>query len=168
MICRCEDCGLLFQNPRPSLGYLATERNRLYEDAIEKPHGHEIKDQAEIARIIMKGYHHRNSGRPAVLNAFGKHVLDVNCGLGLRLREFQKYGWDIHGIDPILTNFRDRHLQVAGNGEQPSSPVAGIQCDNDNRIGAITPAPRTSTVNAQQQDVDPFVFQRHGHGRKVE
>jgi len=99
-VCRCEDCGLLFQNPRPSLRYIAGRRNLLFEDAIAKPHGDEIREQTGIAQEIMKGYHHRMSGRPAVLNAFGKHVLEVHCGLGLRLREFQKYGWTVYGIDP--------------------------------------------------------------------
>ena len=98
-VCKCEDCGLLFQNPRPSVGYLAGLRDRRFEGVMLKPHGREIREQSEIAREIMKGYHHRTSGRPAVLNAFGKHVFEVNCGLGIRLREFQRYGWTIDGID---------------------------------------------------------------------
>ena len=98
-VCRCADCGLLFQNPRPAAGLVAEVRDRLFEDAIVKPHGPEIREQAEIAREIMKAYHHRTSGRPVVLNAFGKHVLEVNCEHGFRLREFQKYGWTIQGID---------------------------------------------------------------------
>jgi len=98
-VCKCEDCGLLFQNPRPSLGILAEQRNKAFQNAMSSPHGKEIRQQSSIAVDIMKAYHHRTSGRPAALNAFGKKVLDVNCGLGFRLREFQKYGWDVYGIE---------------------------------------------------------------------
>ena len=98
-ICKCEDCGLLFQNPRPSLGYLAVQRNNIFKNAMTGSHGGEIKEQSHAALEVMKGYHKHTSGREAALNSFGKNVLDVNCGLGFRLREFQKYGWDINGID---------------------------------------------------------------------
>jgi SAM-dependent methyltransferase len=98
-ICKCEDCGLLFQNPRPSLGYLAVQRNNRFKNSMTGSHGAEIKEQSHAAIEVMKGYHKHTSGREAALNSFGKNVLDVNCGLGFRLREFQKYGWDIDGID---------------------------------------------------------------------
>lgn len=98
-VCKCEDCGLLFRNPRPSLGILAEQRNKAFQNAMSSSHGKKIREQSRIAVDIMKAYHHLTSGRPAALNAFGKKVLDVNCGLGLRLREFQKYGWDVYGID---------------------------------------------------------------------
>lgn len=98
-ICRCEDCGLLFQNPRPSLGYLAVQRNNRFQNAMTEPQGSRIKEQSQAALEVMKGYHKHTSGREAALNSFGKKVLDVNCGHGFRLREFQKYGWEIYGID---------------------------------------------------------------------
>lgn len=98
-VCKCEDCGLLFQNPRPSLGYLAVQRNGRFQNAMTEPHGNRIREQSLVALEIMKGYHNHTSGREAALNSFGKAVLDVNCGHGFRLREFQRYGWDISGID---------------------------------------------------------------------
>ncbi len=98
-ICKCQDCGLLFQNPRPSLGYLALQRNERFRDAMTKSHGAQIREQSKIATEIMKGFHKHTSGRSAVLNSFGKNILDVNCELGFRLREFQKYGWNVYGID---------------------------------------------------------------------
>jgi hypothetical protein len=98
-ICKCEDCGLLFQNPRPSLGYLAVQRNGRFQNAMAEPHGARIREESRAALEIMKGYHRHTSGRAAALNSFGKNVLDVNCELGFRLREFQKYGWEIYGID---------------------------------------------------------------------
>jgi SAM-dependent methyltransferase len=98
-LCKCEDCGLVFQNPRPSLGYLALQRDNTFRNAMTEPHGSRIKEQSLAALEVMKGYHRHLSGRDAALNSFGKCVLDVNCGHGFRLREFQKYGWDICGID---------------------------------------------------------------------
>ena len=98
-ICKCEDCGLLFQNPRPSLGYLAVQRNGRFQNAMTEPHGARIREESRAALEIMKGFHKYTSGRPAALNSFGKNVLDVNCELGFRLREFQKYGWEIYGVD---------------------------------------------------------------------
>jgi len=98
-LCKCQDCGLLFQNPRPSLGYLVVQRNGSFQDAMTKSHGKEIREQSKTTTEIMKGFHKHTSGRPAALNSFGKNVLDVNCELGFRLREFQKYGWNVYGID---------------------------------------------------------------------
>ena len=98
-ICKCEDCGLLFQNPRPSLGYLAVQRDGRFRNAMTEPQGSRIKEQSQVALEVMKGFHKHTSGREAALNSFGKNVLDVNCGHGFRLREFQKYGWDIYGVD---------------------------------------------------------------------
>lgn len=98
-VCKCEDCGLLFQNPRPSLGYLAVQRNNRFQNAMIEPQGSRIREQSLAAMEIMKGFHKHTSKREAALNSFGKNVLDVNCGHGFRLREFQKYGWEIYGID---------------------------------------------------------------------
>ena len=98
-ICKCSDCGLLFQNPHPSLNLLASQRNEGFQDAMVKPHGSEIREQSKVAVEVMKGFHKHTSGRPAALNSFGKNVLDVQCGLGFRLREFQRYGWEVYGAD---------------------------------------------------------------------
>jgi SAM-dependent methyltransferase len=98
-VCKCEDCRLLFQNPRPSLGYLTVQRNGRFQNAMTEPHGSRIREQSLVAIEVMKGFHKHTSGREAALNSFGKAVLDVNCGHGFRLREFQRYGWDISGID---------------------------------------------------------------------
>ena len=98
-VCKCEDCGLYFQNPRPSLGYLAVQRNNRFKNAMTGSHGTEIKEQSHAALEVMKGFHKHASGREAALNSFGKNVLDVNCEHGFRLREFQKYGWTPYGID---------------------------------------------------------------------
>jgi SAM-dependent methyltransferase len=48
----------------------------------------------------MRGFHRLTSGKDAPLNAFGKRVLDMGCGLGFRLREFEKYGWAVTGVEP--------------------------------------------------------------------
>ena len=98
-ICKCGDCGLLYQNPHPSRSFLVSQRSSGFQDAMIKPHGSEIREQSKVAVDIMKGYHKHTSGRPAALNSFGKNALEVQCGLGFRLREFQKYGWEVYGVD---------------------------------------------------------------------
>jgi SAM-dependent methyltransferase len=63
----------------------------------------------------MRGFFQVLKGKPAALNAFGKSVLEVNCGLGFRLRAFQSYGWGAAGTETSATAYeyaRRQSLEV--------------------------------------------------------
>lgn len=98
-LCRCGNCGLRFVNPRTSKGYLALQRDKLFGNAMLKRHGAEIKNESKNAVEVMKSFFMHLQGKPAARNGFGRNVLDVQCELGFRLREFQKYGWNADGIE---------------------------------------------------------------------
>jgi len=91
---------MLFRNPRPSIGWILKARNNRFANALTRNHGKAIKRDAACAVAAMRGYHKLASGKNAPLNAFGKHLLEVGCGLGFRMREFEKYGWTTTGLEP--------------------------------------------------------------------
>lgn len=102
---RCEGCGTWFLKKRPSLGQLAQDRDRGFENAFALPH-HELKRRShEGALEVMRGYFRISRGKPAALNAFGKRILDVQCDLGFRLRAFESYGWIASGTETAPTAF---------------------------------------------------------------
>ena len=99
-VCRCDGCAALFLNPRPSAGEVLEKRNAHFKGALRRNHGAEIRRELEAAMEAMRGYHRLVSGKDAALNAFGKKVLDLGCGLGFRMRECIHYGWTALGLEP--------------------------------------------------------------------
>ena len=98
--CKCETCGVLFLNPRPSVGELLKNRDKWFVGSLTADHSTAMRFDAQATVEAMRGYHLLVSGKDAPLNAFGKRVLDVGCGLGFRLCEFEKYGWTAVGLEP--------------------------------------------------------------------
>lgn len=96
----CGDCHVLFRNPRPSVGEILARRDARFVGALTRNHAAAIRKESRSAVEAMRGYHRLASGKDAPLNAFGKRVLDLGCGLGFRLREFEKYGWTVTGVEP--------------------------------------------------------------------
>jgi SAM-dependent methyltransferase len=99
-VVRCGECQILFRNPRPSIGEILARRDARFAGALTRNHAAAIREAARAAVEAMRGYHRLTSGKDAPLNAFGKRVLDIGCGLGFRLREFEKYGWTSTGLEP--------------------------------------------------------------------
>ena len=102
---RCEGCGIFFLKKRPSLGELASQREDLFKRAFALPLNEERRRSHEQAVAAMRGYFRETAGKPAALNAFGKNLLEVDCGLGFRLRAFQSYGWTAAGTETSATAF---------------------------------------------------------------
>ena len=99
-LCECEGCKLIFVGSPPSRTALAAERNKRFTGAWRGAHDSKVRGETEAAAEIMAGYFAHTQNRRAVLNAFDRNVLDAACGLGFRLREFQRYGWYVYGLDP--------------------------------------------------------------------
>jgi SAM-dependent methyltransferase len=98
--CECEDCGALFLNPRPSVGEVHKQREKRFEGKDALVLSAAIRYDSNAAVEVMRGYNQLASGRNAPLNAFGKRLLDIGCGYGFRMREFEKYGWAVIGTEP--------------------------------------------------------------------
>lgn len=102
---RCNTCDVLYRNPRPSQGEIIRLRDVRFAGALSRNHTLEIKAEVDAANEAMRGYHRAVSGKDAVLNGFGKRVLDVGCGLGFRMRQFDQYGWLSMGLEPTEEAF---------------------------------------------------------------
>jgi len=109
---RCEGCGTLFLKKRPSLGELARARNELFKRAFALPLHEERRRSHDQAVNVMRNYFKVTAGKPAALNAFGKSLLELECGLGLRLRAFQSYGWTVSGMETGATAFEYARRQT--------------------------------------------------------
>jgi len=112
---RCETCGTVFRRQRPALGEVAKARDMRFSRAFALPNFEERREARILAGEVMRGFFQIRKGKPAALNAFGKDVLEVNCGLGFRLRAFQSYGWAAAGTETSATAYeyaRRQSLEV--------------------------------------------------------
>jgi SAM-dependent methyltransferase len=99
-LCRCEDCGIVFRNPRPSVGNLNAERDKALKKMADALYKVARRPEDERPVEVMKDFFRLRKGVPAALNGFGKRVLEINCGTVTRLVAFEQLGWETHGIDP--------------------------------------------------------------------
>ena len=83
----------------------AEAREAFYEGAFGRPNYEERREGKPLAKEAMSGYFKITRGKPSALNAFDKDVLEVDCGLGMRLRAFQDYGWWVMGTETSATAF---------------------------------------------------------------
>lgn len=102
---RCATCDVLYRNPRPSQGEITRIRDGRFAGALSRNHTQEIKAEVDAANEAMRGYHRAAAGKDAALNGFGKRVLDIGCGLGFRMRQFDQYGWLSMGLEPTQEAF---------------------------------------------------------------
>jgi|WetSurMetagenome_2_1015567.scaffolds.fasta_scaffold85646_2 2-polyprenyl-3-methyl-5-hydroxy-6-metoxy-1,4-benzoquinol methylase len=95
-ICKCNECGFLFTNPRPP----SQELGRYYKSENYISHSNSQKGIINrIYHIIRKRNHKKKYN---IINreiANGK-ILDIGCATGEFLHFFQKKGWDVNGIEP--------------------------------------------------------------------
>jgi SAM-dependent methyltransferase len=109
---RCGGCGTLFRKERPSLGQVAKARDARFSRAFALPNHEERREARALAGEAMRGFFRLRTGKPVALNAFGKSVLEVNCGLGMRLRAFQDYGWAPAGTETSATAYEYARRQA--------------------------------------------------------
>jgi SAM-dependent methyltransferase len=99
---RCEQCGLLYQNPRPPLG----EIDRYYPDH----YGSYGSAQAGLRSrpgllgwVIRRGQHKRCrllDRKVLPMPESPRRLLDVGCASGLFLEAMQSYsGWEVQGVE---------------------------------------------------------------------
>ncbi|GIW55115.1 MAG: hypothetical protein KatS3mg082_1519 [Nitrospiraceae bacterium] len=118
-VVRCEECGLLYTNPRPS----PDEIGRFYPSAYFGPPPVPRKVN-RVKRWVMEAYYGypptTSSGLPVGIRKWllwpdwmlrllrGKDILpwvgqgrllDVGCGTGTNVAMFQEQGWTVHGVD---------------------------------------------------------------------
>lgn len=86
----CNDCGLVFVNPRPTwdeLGDYYPEGWQCYNTY--------VSDEEDVVKEAAKLQEYRHIPIPA-----GKKMLDVGCGGGSFLQVFKKLGVEVAGVEP--------------------------------------------------------------------
>ncbi|MBA7597474.1 Ubiquinone biosynthesis O-methyltransferase [subsurface metagenome] len=87
-IVRCQNCGLIYLNPRPEAKELVQLYSREYFT------NYYLKNREE--RIV---YFQR---RLEEIEEFkkGESLLDIGCGVGFFLKVAQEFGWQVEGVEP--------------------------------------------------------------------
>ncbi len=96
-ITRCEHCGFLFTNPRPSNAIL----KKYYESNDYLSHQNETKSLYDIAYQLVRKY--TLNKKLKLVNSLSnkKTLLDFGCGTGSFLKTCQKNGWEVSGVEFI-------------------------------------------------------------------
>ncbi len=100
---RCGTCHTVFREGYEGTSRAAEIRETLFAGAYGGANNEERRDAKALAREAMRGFFTITRAKPAALNAFGKNVLEVDCGFGFRLRAFQDYGWTVTGTETSAT-----------------------------------------------------------------
>lgn len=94
---RCRRCGLIYQNPRPSL----QEIGQHYPSEYNAYHYHQELHQQNVLRRLAAEYGIAKRRRYITRYKQTGTLLDVGCGTGLFLRSMIQQGsWEVWGIEP--------------------------------------------------------------------
>lgn len=122
-IMECEDCGLLFTEPRP-----APEAIGKYYQSDEY-YSHQENKKGLIPKIYeaVKTVNLRNKVKMAVQGMPPGKLLDIGCGVGDFLCQVKRQGWEVTGIEPSddAKNIAEKRL-----GFRPLPPTASDQLED--------------------------------------
>ncbi|MGB9872141.1 MAG: class I SAM-dependent methyltransferase [Anaerolineae bacterium] len=87
---RCDGCGLLYINPRPTWGALQEYYPEYYPSFIQFNSSKNPWDGVVRRCRIVSSYQN------------GRRLLDVGCGTGAFLKEMSRFGeWELYGVEPL-------------------------------------------------------------------
>jgi SAM-dependent methyltransferase len=91
----CENCGLVFTNPRPVIDLIGN----YYESRDYIPHSDKVS-LLNSAYRFFRNFNNRN--KIEVVSRFSEKgkMLDVGCGMGNFLNYSLKQGWEVTGVEP--------------------------------------------------------------------
>ena len=118
----CDDCGVVFSNPLPSVDEL---------HAFYSPSGEwrAARQKQPRATDVDSAGHGRSWSKPfnAVRGQLrvwapppGSRVLDFGCGEGKLLDAFQEHGWETWGIEPAVDAAFSRHGRLQAVPDRPT------------------------------------------------
>ncbi len=105
---RCERCTLVFMSPRPNVARIGDyyPNDYIAFQPTQQTNRHFVMRftqgfKGSILRLLSTPYRVRFGPEGPAELPFGRgRILDVGCGTGLLLQEFQKIGWEVYGVDP--------------------------------------------------------------------
>lgn len=117
---RCRECGSAVLDPLPAAAELPRFYPPVYSFTLE------LGGASRFKRMLSKAEYHlyfkpqytvqvrRVMRACGWRNGNGKKLLDVGCGRGLRLLEFRKLGFDVHGLDvqPDVVRYLNEELKI--------------------------------------------------------
>lgn len=121
---KCNNCGLIYQNPRPT----QDEIREAYPSIYEAFNLHQKKSWLET-KVIQHGLEKRSKAITSIKKTPGR-LLDIGCSTGLFLHTMQsKYRWEPYGVEIneyAASIAREKyHLNIfLGSLEQASYPAA--------------------------------------------
>jgi SAM-dependent methyltransferase len=123
LVTGCEDCGLVFVNPLPSAGALASMYGPQGEWAAAR--SDESGGEPGAARPGASGtwpllFAAIRDDLDVTRPPAGSRVLDFGCGRGKFLDVLKPCGWETFGIEPALDTAFARHQRLSAVPEEPT------------------------------------------------
>ena len=121
---RCEDCGLIYMNPRPTRGHL----DKLYPQVYGP---YEAWANRPRPSTFWEGMHLRFWKQPIqqfyASPAPGGRLLEIGCGSGAFLHQARQLGWEILGIEPSrqAANYARSQRIPVEHGDLESVKISG-------------------------------------------
>ncbi|MCS5490980.1 class I SAM-dependent methyltransferase [Algoriphagus limi] len=96
ILCECQDCKLIFTNPRPT-----EEKIGSYYEFPEY-YSHQDESKGLIQGIYNQIRKINISKKYNLISSLGtdKSILDIGCGTGELLKHFQEKSWNVTGVEP--------------------------------------------------------------------
>ncbi len=93
---KCRQCGLIYQNPRPSIAEMSQHYPENYEP-------YETKEEQKTSWLFQKAIKYGIAKRVRFVTKYKKNgrVLDVGCATGVFLEGMRARGkWELYGVEP--------------------------------------------------------------------
>ena len=145
-IVKCRRCGLLYANPRPS----SDELREFYREGYSRVGPNYLaKRESKLRRA------RRELRKIARYKKKGK-LLDIGCGAGFFLKEAQKKGWDVFGVDLSQSMIeyakKEFHLKGLPKNKINHLPEMILERDKEQRVLRSTATQAMSdAVTAQKR-----------------
>ncbi|TDK44123.1 class I SAM-dependent methyltransferase [Algoriphagus formosus] len=99
ILCHCQECNLIFTNPRPGKKSIA----KYYE--FDEYYSHSDDSNSLISKIYNQVRQINIKKKYKLISSLGtdKSILDIGCGTGELLKFFQSKNWKVSGIEPSKT-----------------------------------------------------------------
>ncbi len=95
-IYQCNNCKLIFTNPRPEVDRLSA----YYQSEEYLSHHSDSLTPVSVLYKFIREINIRNKYKTVVRYGNGNKILDIGCGTGELLAYFQKKGWSAIGVEP--------------------------------------------------------------------